>query len=140
MKKIWKIVDVVPAGVASAVVTIAVLYFSLSPRPVGAEMVGLFIGFDKVVHFLMYAIVTTVYLLDRVKYCNPRSVGISAVTLLTLAAIVLGGVMEISQGLTGRRTSDIYDFIANTAGALVAAAVAYVWLMSAFRRFLGKSQ
>lgn len=140
MNKIRKIVNVVPAGIASAVVTIAVLYFSLSPHPVGAEAALIFSGADKVIHFLMYAIVTSVYLLDRVKHCNPREVNNSSLVWLTLAAIALGGIMEISQGLTGRRTSDIVDFVANTVGAIVAVTVARVWLMSAFRRFLGKGQ
>lgn len=139
MKKIREIVNGVPAGIASAVVTAAVLYFSLSPHPLGSEAALIFPRADKVIHFLMYAIVVTVYLLDYVKYCNPRTVSNYSLVLLTLAAIALGGIMEILQGFTDRRSSDFVDFVANTCGALVAATVARVWLMSAFQRYLGKN-
>lgn len=134
-----KVLKIVPTGVTSAAVTALLLYFSLSPRPVGAEMALFFPGADKAVHFIMYLGVTGVYLLDHTRREHPRRAALRAAALITLGAVALGGLLEIAQGLTGRRTSDILDFAANSAGCLAALAAVRLWLGPAFSKFITRN-
>ena len=109
-----------PVGISSGVMTLIVIYLSLSADPIGADKVMLFEGADKIIHFIMYFVLSSVYYLDYAKFRLPHHTKLNAEAGLTAAAIVFSGLMEIFQGLSGARQMDIFDFIANFAGAIAA--------------------
>jgi len=84
-----------------------------------------FTGLDKVLHLLMYAFLTCVWI-----YPMPaqRRSQLSAVTGVALAVGLYGGVMELCQLVfTNYRSFDIFDALANLSGALIAAAGFYFY-------------
>lgn len=107
-------------GVVSAVVTAAVLYYSLFPHPAGAEYVMLFEGIDKVFHFVMYFVMAGAYIFDYALYRYPRGMVLAVELLIVALVIAIGGVIEVVQGLSGYRSADILDFAADAAGAVAA--------------------
>lgn len=81
-------------------------------------------GKDKTVHFLFYFVLTLLwnFALQK-KYKNW-----ALKYIIVFVVIVYGIVIEILQGvLTKNREADIYDVMANSAGALVALIVIF-WL------------
>lgn len=125
----------IPVGVTSAIVTLIVLYFSLSADPVGAKKLMWFEGADKMWHFVMYFVVASVYYLDYAKFKLPHHTKLSVEALMIMLAILLGGLLEILQGLGGTRQMDIYDFWANTLGAFSAFLFIKFYFLKVFRRY-----
>lgn len=83
------------------------------------------IGIDKVVHFGMYAFLSTIMLLERVKSkklrvksVEPLTIGYLCLTLLS--PILMSGLIEILQETCtgGRRSGDVWDFVANSLGTI----------------------
>lgn len=130
-----KFLKKVPSGLVSVIVTIVILYFSLSPHPVGAEELMWFEGADKLWHFIMYFVVASVYFLDYAKYKFPHHTKLNGEAVTTVTAIVLGGVLEILQGLSGSRQASMADFFANTLGAIAAFLFIKFYFISVFRRY-----
>ncbi|MGN0212187.1 MAG: VanZ family protein [Muribaculaceae bacterium] len=124
-----------PVGVASGIVTLLVIYFSLSAHPIGADQLIIFEGADKILHFIMYFGLSAVYYLDYAKFRLPHHTRLNAEAGVTTAAIVLGGLMEIAQGFTGKRQMDFLDFLANTAGAIAAFLFIKYYFMNIFRSY-----
>jgi VanZ family protein len=90
--------------------------------------------FDKYVHFTMYFIFTFLLLWDFSRY-NYKSASWKRIVFFSiLMAVILGGSMELLQGIHRlHRSTDIKDFIANSAGALTA-----VFLFKFLENFLLK--
>jgi VanZ family protein len=71
-------------------------------------------GKDKVVHFLFYFVFVIVWYYAKYQNSKPSY-------YLVIVAIVYGIFMEICQGLfTKNRMPDIFDTLANSAGAILA--------------------
>ena len=67
---------------------------------------------DKAVHALMYFTFTILWILG---------LGKKKVHYIVITAILLGGLLEIAQGLTHQhRSADWFDFLANSLGVLLA--------------------
>ncbi len=82
---------------------------------------------DKVLHFIAYfglAGLATVALDGR-----------RSVLYAMLALVVMGGALEIIQGMTGR-DAEFLDEVANTLGVLLGAGTGYVWTGVAGARLL----
>ena len=124
-----------PVGISSGVMTLIVIYLSLSADPIGADKVMLFEGADKIIHFIMYFVLSSVYYLDYAKFRLPHHTKLNAEAGLTAAAIVFSGLMEIFQGLSGARQMDIFDFIANFAGAIAAFLFIKFYFIKIFRQY-----
>lgn len=117
-----------PCGLLSVIAIGIVAYLSLWPDPLGASHISLFPGSDKVVHFLMYFVCTSVFFFDYAKHRLPHHTKLNVVLALTTAAIALGLLMEVGQlALQLGRTFDYNDIIANSLGALAALA-AFKWI------------
>lgn len=107
---------------------VLVTFLSLAPAYLFRDVesaLPLFPGFDKCVHGLMYLVLTLSAL-----YALPYSVRarICLVLGIVLAASVYGFLMEFCQSvLTATRSLDIFDMVANTAGAFLGAGV--MWVM-----------
>lgn len=121
-KYLWKI----PVGVMTAVTVCAILWLTLAPKPLPDSDVRLFEGADKLVHACMFGGLYFVLSLDRRLFhgrgAMPRGKFVPA--LLALVCIVFGGAIELIQGaMEMGRGCDVWDFVADTAGVLLAVAV-----------------
>ena len=102
----------------------AIIVISLIPIPEKAPLDDVpFI--DKWVHFVMYGAIVFAAWFDAVRNKTER---ISAWFILAvfLYSSLLGGFMELLQGLTPYRSCDSLDFYADVFGALLASAVVSV--------------
>jgi VanZ family protein len=80
-------------------------------------------NFDKLIHLGMYFSFTFILIFDsfraRADYSLRKIYVLSALT-----ALIYGGLLEIIQGtLTKSRSADIFDFLFNTLGAVLAVVI-----------------
>jgi glycopeptide antibiotics resistance protein len=90
------------------------------------------LSFDKFVHAGIFCVL--VLLMIRGFLVQTRYVSIShyAKKIAFLISVVYGGLLEIMQGtLFEERSADVYDFIANSVGCLLAIAI-YSWTEKMF--------
>jgi VanZ family protein len=74
-------------------------------------------GKDKIVHFVFYFVFVIVWF----SYLKSKNSMIIITLKIVLIAIVYGIIMEICQGVfTQNRVADVYDALANSAGAMFA--------------------
>lgn len=109
----------IPQYAPTILVGLLVLYLTLFPRPVGAEMVEVFPGADKLVHFIMFGVMCGTFLYDRWRFgrpCGPVGAFIAAI-----AVSLIGVAIEWLQTAMGMgRSEDIIDAIADAVGAFAA--------------------
>ena len=116
-----------PHFLLSGLVTLGVFYFTLMPRPLCGLRVPLFVGADKVIHFIMFFAVAASYYFDIVRKKavsdKPRLLG-----WIFVLSTVFGGLIELAQnGMNMGRSGDWFDLIADAGGALYGCVVA--WLL-----------
>jgi Predicted integral membrane protein len=108
---------------------LAVLIMWCSSRS-GDGIPGSFEGRDKVVHFALYGLMAT--LVARVQaVARTRPLGMYAAILIVS---VFGVTDELHQYFTPGRTMDVWDWVADTLGAVVATVMYAEW--AAYRRML----
>ncbi len=113
-----------------------IVYLSLTERPVG-HSVRLFAGADKIVHGCMYLALVGVGCFDL--YRLSGKIVWSRWVFLTASAIALGGIMELLQGrITHVRSADVFDFVANSGGAVVGLLLAWAVVPKFFRWLLAE--
>lgn len=85
----------------------------------------MFEGADKVVHFIMFGGLTGTFIFDRFRISRPLSV--RSALCAALCSSLLGALVEYLQFAMhmGRAGNDIYDALANTAGAFCAVLICY---------------
>ncbi len=106
----------VPVWQPTAVITVAILFLTLAPQPLGDEPPPLFEGADKVVHALMFGALAGVIALDRLM--AGRRDGAVALTLIFVGTALAGGLVELMQDRMGMgRSGDAVDLAADTLGA-----------------------
>ena len=102
-------------------ILISLIVTFLSLYNINSEIVHKFTFFeneDKLIHFLMYFGVTITFL---VEYYIRRPLKDTRYYLLGLYPVVLGGVIEIIQGVfTNTRSGDWFDFWADVTGVVFA--------------------
>jgi VanZ family protein len=77
-------------------------------------------NFDKIVHLAMYFSFSFVLILDGFK-AKPNFSTLKIYFISAITALIYGGILEIIQGtLTKTRSADIFDFIFNAVGVLLA--------------------
>jgi VanZ family protein len=82
----------------------------------------LFPYIDKAVHFIMYFVFALVLIHDTQHYSKIRLNHGYIILIAVLIVIGWGGFLEILQRIPSiHRSSDFFDFLANTVGAVVAA-------------------
>jgi VanZ family protein len=82
-------------------------------------------GLDKVIHFMWYFVLCLLILAGVTKQKGKQTV--KQIMLITLLCFVYGGLLEILQGTVfNKRSQDIFDFIANCSGALIAS-ITFGW-------------
>ena len=107
----------------SLALIVIVIYLSFFRPP--SVRIPLFTGFDKLVHFLMYASISGCLWLETLLYHRRGGLSICrAVIAAVVFPILFSGVVELLQEyLTKYRGGEWLDFLANTCGVLVATAI-----------------
>jgi VanZ family protein len=111
----------------SMLVFLLILFASTIPASEVQKVTFFYIpNFDKLVHLGMYFCFSFVLIFDTSKanagFSNKKIYLISAIT-----ALIYGGSLEIVQGaFTASRSADIFDFLFNAAGVLLAV---LLWLI-----------
>lgn len=122
-----------PAWTLTVVVSIAILYLTLVPRPVPDDMIPPIPGLDKIVHALMFGGLAGAIVLDRTRRhgCSRLRPLASLAAVIAMAA---GGVIELLQGAMGMgRGMEVTDFIADGIGAWLGAVTAVALSRKLFR-------
>lgn len=105
------------------IITIALIWylcFFTPPSDTGLEEI---IGFDKIVHFGMYFFLGAVILWEAKRSRNESfRRTLTRLLFVALLPICMSGLIEILQEncTGGRRSGDVWDFLANSLGALSA--------------------
>ena len=111
----------------SMCVLAAVLWLTLAPHPVPDVEVPSFLGehADKIVHCIMFGGLTGAVIFDFMRWrgrdCRLRPF----VMWLAVGMLIFAAADEWAQGALGAgRTSDVWDFVADTVGILLATVTA----------------
>lgn len=118
----------------SILITAAVIFLSLSDF--SHMKIDQFNLSDKVVHGIMYAGMASVFWFEYLINDRCTLSAIKILVWLILAPILLGGLLEIMQEhLTDYRSGDWFDFVADIAGVVLAAAIGLNVQRPVIRRF-----
>lgn len=119
-------------GLLSAICLLAILWLTLAPKPVPVTADMLIPYADKIAHFLMFGGLMFCLVIDRDLWYQRRYEQTGRLPryrnlVLVLGAVavsVTGAVTEVLQDvMDAGRGGDIFDFLADVAGAAVAALV-----------------
>lgn len=118
----------------SILITAVVIFLSLSDF--SHMKIDQFNLSDKVVHGIMYAGMASVFWFEYLINGRCTLSAIKVLVWLILAPILLGGLLEIMQEhLTDYRSGDWFDFVADIAGVVLAAAIGLNVQRPVIRRF-----
>lgn len=116
------------SGILSAICILFILYLTLAPKPLPDVDLGIYY-FDKITHLLLFFVATCVFYFDYIKYRYPRHPRLDVVVAITLSSVIFGGLIELLQELMGMgRHQEIYDFVFNCLGVILAFAVSKLFL------------
>ncbi len=139
--KTKQLIKRLPTFTLTAIVTAAVLYLTLVPKPLPDNDIEWFEGADKVVHAIMMLGITGSLGLDYMRRYGKRELQAPALLIIVfvLATGVFGGLIEVIQGwMDLGRGEDIQDFIADCVGALAGGFLSLVLWQPVHRWFWGK--
>lgn len=112
----------IPTGTLSGVTLALILWLTLAPHPAGNLQLPLFPGADKIIHGIMFGFLGIVILLEWMKKRNWKPLTLPDVAVVAFAVSALGVAIEFVQRAMGMgRTLEIYDMLADAAGAMIAA-------------------
>lgn len=124
----------VPPGQMSIVLVGIILYLTLAPDPLGSDDIPAFPGADKVVHAIMFGTLSLILALDR--YMLGLNDKTMVLVIIAIIVSLAGGVIEILQQTSAMgRSGDVWDFAADSAGALMG-----VWAFTALRKGLHRNR
>lgn len=137
MKWILRLPNMLP----TVTCVIVILYLTLAQKPLPDNDLGEIPGLDKLVHAIMFGGLALCIIVDtwRRRALNKHDFAtLPSKKLLVWSAIIaslFGAAIEITQQAMGNgRSADIFDLIADIAGACIAALIAR-WFV---KRFLNK--
>ena len=104
------------------ILTVAIIIFlSLTgSENINTPKIFKFKNADKLIHFGMYGFLTLVYLIERTGFINKKTKQNKTKWFYVMWIILIGVVIEIGQPIIAGREKDVWDFIANTAGVILA--------------------
>lgn len=130
-KFIIKIIGSSPKYLLTALTLGLILWLTLARFDMDPDDMPSIPHLDKAVHFIMFGGLAWIATLDRITHLRAgvaAAVGLTAVAA-ALGASAAGGLIEIAQGsMTLGRSADLYDWIADTAGAATGAWIAWSML------------
>lgn len=113
-----------PPYLPSVLVLLLLFYLTLVPQPL-PPMEEPFLNFDKLVHVIMMAGVYLTFAFDYTRRERQHWLPLSVIFLLLVIVVLLGGFIELAQGTELiHRGCDLWDFIADSVGAIIASLVA----------------
>ena len=114
MKRIWYLT---PAMAWMIIITLASL---ISARRISEIITVDVFNLDKVIHLIIYLVLSVLLCWGILKYSNSTKLNISNIVYVFLFSSGLGILMEILQyQITSTRHFDMYDIIANIIGAFI---------------------
>lgn len=131
-----KILVKINSGILSAICIFVILYLTLAPKPLPDMDLGLDYS-DKIAHLLLFFVATCIFYFDYIKYRYPRHPRLDVIIAITLSSVIFGGLIELLQELMGMgRHQDIYDFVFNTIGAILAFVISELFLLKPARSLI----
>lgn len=119
----------------SIVIAIAIFYLSFMKPPKIDTDIHVLDYYDKIIHFLMYAIFTTSLTLE-----TKNSNKIYIYFIILLISTIFGGAIEILQSYFPPRTASWGDFIADAIGsALPLVIISLFWIYDYGHKQKGKA-
>lgn len=126
-RHISKSLYVLPPWILSGLTLVAILWLTLSPRPLGSMDIPLFPGADKLAHALMFAFFTAMIFIDRARCARRKTMSVWFGVLTFLLCSALGVAIEFLQrALDTGRSFEVADMFADSAGSLI---VLVLWLI-----------
>lgn len=108
-----------PPYILSTITLLLVFYFTLSPKPL-PNFETPFFEFDKVVHIIMMLCLYLIFAFDYTRRERHHKLSLSALTVLLIITILIGGFIELAQSTSLiHRSCDLGDFIADSLGAII---------------------
>ena len=112
-----------PPYLPSVIVLMLLFYLTLVPQPL-PPIEEPFLNFDKLVHVVMMAGVYLTLAFDYTRRERQHRLPLSVIFLLLVIVVLLGGFIELAQGTEFiHRGCDLWDFIADAVGAILASVV-----------------
>lgn len=131
-----KLIKIIPVWTLSVLATLIVIYLSLASSPAGAGLFD-FPHSDKVMHGILYCVLTMVYLCDYVRHRLPHHTRFDVELVFAVGAATFGGLLEIAQlVMENGRSYELLDWGADAAGAAIGYLLMKLWLMKAWRHYL----
>lgn len=95
---------------------------------------------DKIIHAVMYFGVTMIFWFEWMwNHRQERHLCLSSLLLCFAFPVILGGLIELGQEyFTEVRNGDIWDFVANCVGAMLATLLSLLVVSPIFRKFIHK--
>lgn len=111
-----------PSWILSILTFIAILWLTLSPKPLGEEPPPMFLGADKIAHGIMFGGFVAMMLLDWQRKHHWKRVWWSRALVCAVLSSLLGILIEFAQANMGLgRSFEFDDMIADTIGAFIIA-------------------
>lgn len=118
--KINVIINRIPKGLMSILIVMIISYLSLDKDPFDVNKVRLFEGADKVVHCIMYWVMTLVFMVDWAKFRYPKKITVSSMWVCAVVAFAFSLLMEYLQdAMNLGRAASVNDVIANFIGTIL---------------------
>lgn len=119
-----KIIHKSPAWLYTVIVTLAIIYLTLVPKPLPDIQMPLWEHTDKVVHALMFGGFVAACCLDYMRKKQISHISKRIMLTIIIIATAFGGIIEILQNAMGvGRSGDYFDLIADFAGIIIFAAI-----------------
>ncbi|MCH5229368.1 MAG: VanZ family protein [Muribaculaceae bacterium] len=118
MERIRRSLSMLPPWIFTAIVTIAILWLTLAPKPLGDNPPPLFPGADKLAHSLMFGGLAIVILIDQQRRKNWKPEVLLQIFIAGLISAFFGIMIEFVQAWMGLgRGFEYGDIVADTTGA-----------------------
>ncbi len=109
-----------PAWMLTMVSGVAIIWLTLSPRPLGDTGISLFPGADKLAHAILFGGFAVCMLVDWRRYCPCRRNMARRVVLSVAFSFLFGIVIEFMQGwMNLGRSFDVADIGADFVGCIL---------------------
>ena len=124
MTKTRKWLDRLPVGLTTTLVTLAILWLTLAPKPLPDNTLPLIPGIDKIAHACMFGGLTFAIMFDIALRQRKKHIGQHyskpAYAAIAVAVTAFGAVTELLQAAGTARSGDPADLAADIVGCGVA--------------------
>ncbi len=134
MRHLRNFLQSLPPAALSAVCTIAILWLTLAPKPLGDTDLPLFPGADKICHAIMFGGLEWCLLLDRQRRHDWKRPSVTFMICTAVPVALFGWLIEILQSrMQVGRSYDAFDILADALGVVI-----FLLLYPLLTRFLLK--